>query len=434
MKAWDIDKALSRFLELDFSSYDPEKLSESDTRSKFIDQLLIGCMGWSEENISREEHCSESSTFLDYKLSTNIPMLIVEAKKSSIDFSLPKSTTQNEFKIGGVLSNCKVLLDAMVQARDYAISKGVTFCVVTNGLQYIFFRAMNQQGIEWTEHRAVVFRDHDDIANRFDLFSSLLSKSSVENGTLQTQLPVSSDAMAEARKYSTLDTRYLMTTRKKDRNPLFPYIGEIVRRTFQDLASNQAESEILEHCYVESPKKGDKKKPYLDLPTSQLSVSKKDAGDFQQRIISSLQASRNDRSEVILLLGSVGVGKSTFIQRFRKVLAKDEIDSNGIWVYLNFKHFSDTGVSLMLPQIHAHSIKQLSILQILPVTGSLSKSAFVADYKISLCNQRSPIVPLHAFDNHHDVFAPLSNCGRSFPLVHYHSNHPNGSCYTLTHV
>jgi len=112
------------------------------------------------------------------------------------------------------------------------------------------------------------------------------------------------------------------------------------------LATESAESEILEHCYVDSPKKNEKNKPYLDRETKPLTISKKNAGEFQQRITSTLTAEQTTNTEAILLIGSVGVGKSTFIQRFRKVLAKKEIDDNGIWIYLNFKHFSDTGESL----------------------------------------------------------------------------------------
>lgn len=135
-------------------------------------------------------------------------------------------------------------------------------------------------------------------------------------------------------------------TRKVDRNRLFPVIGEIVRRVFQDLASEDAESEVLEHCYVDSPKKSDKNIPYIDRPTKNINVSRREAGEFQKRITSALNSKSKAHTEVILLLGSVGVGKSTFIQRFRKVLAVKEINSNGIWIYINFKHFSDTGKTL----------------------------------------------------------------------------------------
>lgn len=346
MKSWDTDKALSNFTKLLDNTYSMETLSESDTRSKLIDYILLDCLGWSEDNIIREERCVESGTFLDYKLSTNMPLIIIEAKKNSVDFQLPTSSSQREYKIGGVLSSCKNLLKAMIQARDYAISKGITFCVVTNGNEFVFFRAQNQQGIEWVDHRAIVFRSLKDIEKNFDSFCKLLSKSSIEIGILQQTLRVSSDSDTGINKFKTLDTRHLTRPRNKDRNPLFPFIDEIVHRVFQDLASIEAESEVLEHCYVDSPKKSDKCIPYMDRETKKLSISKSDAGDFQKRITSTLKAGKTNHTEVILLIGSVGVGKSTFIQRFRKVLAKKEIDEKGIWIYLNFKHFSDTGESL----------------------------------------------------------------------------------------
>ena len=346
MKKWNIDTALSKFKRLNNNSYDNEALSESDTRSKLIDYVLIDCLGWSEDDIVREERCAENGTFLDYKLSTNMPIIIVEAKKASVDFQIPSSSSQREYKVGGVISSSKKLLETMLQTRDYAISKGITFCCATNGEQFVFFRAQNQQGIDWVDHKVAIFSSINDIEQNFDCFCKYLSKFSVENGHIQQTLTVNDSSASGINRFKTLDTTYLNRPRKIDRNPLFPFIGEIVHRVFQDLASEEAESEILEHCYVDSPKKKDKNAPYLDREAKPLNVTKKGAGDFQQRISSSLKAGKTDHTEVIFLIGSVGVGKSTFIQRFRKVLAKKEIDDSGVWIYLNFKHFSDTGESL----------------------------------------------------------------------------------------
>jgi predicted type IV restriction endonuclease/energy-coupling factor transporter ATP-binding protein EcfA2 len=346
MKNWNIDDALNTFRKIITIPFDIETLTESDTRSKLIDRLLIDCLGWSEENIIREEHCRDSGTYLDYKLSTNMPLFIIEAKKSSINFNLPKANTQKYYKIGGVLSKCDLLVKAMIQARDYAISKGIVFCVVTNGIEYIFFRAQNQQGIEWVDHTAIVFRNAEDIEENFDLFCSLLAKISAENGQLQDKLRVTQKLQDVSTNFKTLNANHLSLSRSKDRNPLFPYIGEIIHKVFQDLAVQSAESEILEHCYVDSPNKVDKKSPFIDINSKPLIVSKKEAGDFQKRIITTLKAGKTDHKEIVLILGSVGVGKSTFIQRFRKVLAKKEIDKKGIWIYLNFKNYSDTGESL----------------------------------------------------------------------------------------
>ena len=395
MKSWNQDTALSKFKRLRTESYERSGMSEADTRAKLIDYLLITCLGWSERDIVREDRCIEAGTFLDYKLSTHMPLLIVEAKTAAEPLELPAASNHRLYKIGGVLKSCTNTIAAMIQARDYAISKGITFCCVTNGEQFIFFRAQNQQGIEWVDHKALVFRGLSDVEENFDLFCLHLSKAAAESGKLQQALALSRDA-DDAVNFKTLDTRHLTRTRKVDRNPLFPVIGEIVRRVFQDLASEDAESEVLAHCYVESPKKTDKRTPYIDRNTSALEVSKKEAGDFQKRIISALDTDQKPHTEVILLLGSVGVGKSTFIQRFRKVLAAKEIDADGIWLYLNFKHFSDTGFSL--DQFIHQQIRE-SISEEYQSLGlddwAFLKQAYHSDYERL---KRGPLQPLYQMD------------------------------------
>lgn len=345
MKSWSVDSSLQKFKLQHHRSYDAASLSEADTRSKIVDYVLIECMGWGEDDIVREERCEETGTYLDYKLSTNLPALIVEAKKSADKLDLPTSSNQRSYTIGGVLSQCKNTIRAMVQARDYAISKGITFCCVSNGEQFIFFRAQNQQGIEWINHKAIIFRDLHDIQNNYDLFCTLLAKASIEEGRNSKALPLIERNDGE-NTFKTLDVSHIKSIRKIDRNRLFPIIGDVVRRVFQDLSSTDAESEVLEHCYVETPRKGDGRRPFVDIESKPISVTKKDAGDFQSRIVTLMSSTDLGKSDVTLLLGNVGTGKSTFIQRFRKVLAREEIDEGGVWIYINFKQFSDTGEHL----------------------------------------------------------------------------------------
>ncbi|MGD1451576.1 P-loop NTPase fold protein [Vibrio harveyi] len=340
---WDIDIALERLRQQHLKPIG--EYSESDTRSKLIDKMLYN-LGWDEDDIKREERCVESNTFLDYKLTTTTPCFIIEAKSTAVHFEFPVAQNKQYYKIGGVLSNCKVLKNAMIQARDYANSKGILFCAVTNGTSYVFFRSGNQQGIDWADQTALIFRDETEIEKHFKLFCQSLAKASIESGDMIDSIPVKYGLSNTSANYQKLNLEHLSTVRNKERNPLFPFIGEIVHRVFQDLASKSAESEILEHCYVDSPKKADRRNPYIDISSTPLTVSKKDAGDFQRKITTSLKAGKIAHKEIILLLGSVGVGKSTFIQRFRKVLAKKDIDENGIWIYVNFKHFSDTGDNL----------------------------------------------------------------------------------------
>jgi DNA-binding PadR family transcriptional regulator/energy-coupling factor transporter ATP-binding protein EcfA2 len=346
MGAWDIDIGFDAFHSLCNKKYSVETLNESDTRAKLITSMLVECLGWDEVNIRREEFVRETGEYLDYKLSTNLPHLIIEAKRSSILFDLPKTTAQREFKISGVISKSTHLMSAIQQARNYASEKGISYCCVTNGIQYVFFRPNNSFGKEWAEHKVAIFRDLDDIKNNFSEFCGYLSKNSFISGMSSKLLRFESDEKIQGNEFKTLETLHLNHPRKKNRNALFNSLEEVVRHVFQDLASEDAETEILEHCYVDSPRKKDKALPYLDIETQRLHVDKRDAGDFQKRVVASLTSTKSPRAEVIFLLGSVGVGKSTFIQRFRKVLAKDYIDELGIWLYLDFRGFSDTGEAL----------------------------------------------------------------------------------------
>jgi predicted type IV restriction endonuclease/GTPase SAR1 family protein len=343
MDCWDIDTAYENFIALVNVGYDTLNLNESDTRAKLITKILTCCLGWDERDITREEYVIDSGEYLDYKLSLNLPVLIVEAKRSSDLFDIPSTSSIRELKIGGVISKSKSLMLAIAQARNYAMQKGVQYCCVSNGVQYAIFKVHNSSGRDWSEHKVAIFRSLEDISNNFSIFCDYLSKASYENGIIHKQLRFERDDSLKLREFKTLETLHLSHPRKKNRNSLFYQLEEVVRKVFQDLASEDAEKEILEHCYVDSPRKRDKGLPYLDFDAERLQVDKKSAGDFQKRVVALLTAQDNSRSEVIFLLGSVGVGKSTFIQRFRKVLADDYIDELGIWIYLDFRGFSDTG-------------------------------------------------------------------------------------------
>lgn len=60
-----------------YDAYKNVDLSESDTRSKVIDTLLVGVLGWSENDIQREGHVD--SGFYDYRISIAGFNLVIEA-------------------------------------------------------------------------------------------------------------------------------------------------------------------------------------------------------------------------------------------------------------------------------------------------------------------------------------------------------------------
>ena len=89
-----------------FGKYKTVDLSESDTRSKLIDTVLIDILGWDESDIIREGHVD--SGYFDYKISIAGFTLIVEAKKQFNDFVLPNQN-RRKCKINAIYSSNQVI-------------------------------------------------------------------------------------------------------------------------------------------------------------------------------------------------------------------------------------------------------------------------------------------------------------------------------------
>lgn len=355
----DIDAAKAKFEELssnDFPIYLAEALSETDTRSKLIDTILKEVLGWPETLIRREPHVKGTNGYIDYLLSTSRPYFVIEAKRAAHTYTIPAHRSRMQYKIGGVMKEDADLYADMMQARSYAISKGVSFCCLTNGHQFLVFRSQNDSGIDWNDHIAIVFRDLDEVKKNFSTFFHLLSYASVSEGIVHSHLPITENYSEALRRFQKLNPLKQRLARTRERNSLFPALKPIITRVFQDIAENHASSEILENCYVETPRDSSyekgldvllRRKPInMGHGAKPIAVSKKDAGEFQNKFEAQLEKS-SANPEVLLLLGGVGVGKTTFIHRFRKVIAAENIDDNCLWAYVDFNKYSDTGESLL---------------------------------------------------------------------------------------
>jgi hypothetical protein len=321
-----------------------QPLSEADTRCKIIDFILIDVLGWGEPNIRREPFVKESGRYIDYLLSTSRSLYVVEAKRSEKMFRIPNAKGRRRFKIGGVLAEDKELQEAIFQAQHYAIAKGVAYCCVTNGSQFVFFRSQNEQGLEFLSQTALAYSSIEVVRDNFLEFYSCLSFEAVSQGLHHKVVTATEQSEALEGKFKKLSYA-LPHSSFRHRNRLFPFIKEVVTEVFQDLASNGASEDLIEQCYVTSARDSGydqslrtllKDRPtFSELKVDPLIVNKKGAGDFDKIV------EKGAVDEVVLLLGGIGAGKSTFIQRFRKVIAKEKIDQECLWAYVNFNKYSD---------------------------------------------------------------------------------------------
>jgi len=97
----NIDEAKKRFdiFKSKITEFITNDLTESDTRSKLLDDMFKNVLGWLEADIEREKFVQIG--YYDYLLSIPGFQFVIEAKKNFIEFQLPvkhKSLTLSVFE------------------------------------------------------------------------------------------------------------------------------------------------------------------------------------------------------------------------------------------------------------------------------------------------------------------------------------------------
>jgi KaiC/GvpD/RAD55 family RecA-like ATPase len=326
----------------DQNQFSLETQTESDTRARLISRILRDALDWPDTHVSREEYANPG--FMDYVLSLQRRVLVIEAKKSGDSFQLPSDvSTAETFSLAGILRTVKNLQIYINQVQKYCFDNGIEFACVTNGLQWVIFKAVRTDGIHLSKGRVIVFKSLEDIAERFIQFWNLLGKRNVEeNSLVRTFQPSEAPGFQykritdELRHYSERVSRNSLSA---DLEPLIrEYMGEIAdeksREKLRDLfVRSKALKEVLqsvEHRISVSLSS--------TLTTSGRIHETPETERLRNKVKSKIETSFSlpPRGEVILLLGRVGSGKTTFVNHFLRIDLKDTF-KNHFLVSLDFR-------------------------------------------------------------------------------------------------
>lgn len=333
---------LSRFLEID--------MSESDTRSKVIDNILIKVLGWSESDITREGY-SEAG-YYDYRVAANNFKFVIEAKRGFIDFSLPKNHKTSSLK--ALYKGNKEIIN---QIRNYAMEEGLQYGIFTNGSQFVISKFVNVDGTKWKDNKCVIFDGLDSIEDRFIEFYNLISKNSViDQGGFYYQSEISSSGN---KIINSLNDKNEELIRNSISSSLIPTIERVFGEIFK--YSDLDDKELIEECYVYNDEikknKSDIERLFADLPPSYEEVIPVRNTENQMKQIG------NEITEYpttirdtpppnpIVIIGSKGAGKTTFLNYLFKVGLREEDLDDYPSIYLDFRKFSNDYLSNRTDQI-----------------------------------------------------------------------------------
>lgn len=311
--------------------------NEATTRLHLIDRILFDCLGWSreEDTVLEEAHGSE---YADYVLRCPHRMLIVEAKKEGDYFELPVGKQNLEYSLPSLCRDFPNVKSALQQVASYAQTRGTPFAAISNGHQIIAFVATRSDGTPPLEGHGVVFPSLQYMVDHFHDLWQHLSRPATIQSRLLTRLV--------ARLTPNLPTKLSAT--------LPDYPGVRARNIFQtdlhilsdlvleDIArSPELEEEFLTDTYCQSGALSQHA-----LTSKRILKARYDAifddtlpgpttvPAAESNAASHLLAESLSRRP-IMLIGDVGVGKTTFIRRLLTIDAKEEF-KNAIALYIDF--------------------------------------------------------------------------------------------------
>lgn len=312
------DESKSKFEEFikDYESLKSQDISESDTRSKLIDRMLINVLGWDENDIIREGHVDTG--YYDYKVSIAGLTFIVEAKRQFVEFTFPDEK-RKKCKLDTLYSENKAVID---QIKGYLDDCGCDIGIITNGKQYIIAKFINTNGIPWKQNKCILYRDFREIEENFVEFWNTLSKESIiQNKGIKPLCDV------EESFYKTI----LSSISEKDneivRNDLSAKIAPLIDKALGDIYSaneDEDDLEFIKECYVENKEVIKNKRElhglFCDNPPELKEVSKaRNIDSIGKQINNEIRKYPSEKAasptpKPIIIIGSRGAGKTTFLK------------------------------------------------------------------------------------------------------------------------
>lgn len=314
--------------------------NEAQNRFQFIDRLLTECLGWEKPNIEVED-TDELGGRADYLLGRPV-RAVLEAKKEARTFNVPPVGKPSAVrKLQPLIKSCKVFDEAVRQVIPYCSIRGVQIGIVCNGPQLALFQAMTM-GQSPLEGECFFFDGFETYLNEFPLLWSLLSPDGISENRAYRDLalhrnpripPKASEGIPEPHKY-----RYRSQFQENLRS-----LSSVLLEEIED--NPELKPAFYRECYVPI----DANNRHLLLSKSIIASRYKRSADNgivpdSIETVTHVDNARNFHlsdgaldsagSRPIVVLGDVGVGKTSFFENLYEHLEASE-KANTYFIHIN---------------------------------------------------------------------------------------------------
>jgi hypothetical protein len=313
------------------SNFNLQEANEAQTRFDIIDRVIKEVLGWEHGSINVEERQIGDSGYIDYVLRVADYVIVLEAKKSGVAF--PDVTQRNKLKITGSVLGQGDVHSAIEQAYDYGVTQNADVAIVSNGSCWIFYPCKNRSSEDYA-YITFPFEKNDDARSLFNYFHI----SNVTNKSL-TSLTTSKDLLKQARVVDKLRD----SEGRTGRNSIAEHLVPIFNNTL--LADSIIDNiDQLDRCYVVNQVRT-KYDNVLRMHVADLKnltaeeASKVKLNSAENKLKGKISNNSKAKSPpLILLIGSVGSGKSTYINYFKNISGSEYLnDSKARWIHVDFE-------------------------------------------------------------------------------------------------
>jgi AAA domain len=331
-----IDHAFKRFEKIlsEISTYTDSIFSEQDSRIKIIDRILMQVLDYQFKDVLTEPRAGKG--FLDYKVLVNgIPKLGIEAKKDGIDFNIEHSYSGRAFNLSGPVFNDKAIQEGIDQAIYYAAYKGIELSCLTNGKCWIIFRSNRLgDGKDVLAGKGFVFSSLESVKKEFKLFYELLSPEGINDLRYRALFQEAEGAEIRLKDFSQ-SIKSELEIKVLERQTYSHDIDRVMNEFFSRL-SGDSDPDMLRECFVETRESQNADQELCrisdDLIRRVRSLETKQAEALTELIE---KVKSTNRHEFVILMGTKGAGKTTFIDRFFENVIPDELKTQCIVVRIN---------------------------------------------------------------------------------------------------
>ncbi|WP_163507678.1 AAA family ATPase [Fodinicola acaciae] len=313
-----IDAAHERFVNLReaVSGYINSVETEADTRLKIIDRILVEVLMWPHGEILTE--AAVDSGYADYAfLIDKRCRMILEAKSDGRSMGCEnRKASRSGFKLSGPVFKNSTAREGISQAIRYCGEKNAELACVTNGREWIVFRGNRLgDGIDTRSGMAFIFPNLVAIEENFEFFYDLLS---YESSSTLSYRPYFQEAEGQPIRTSLFNKslRPEGSARFQSGGELAADIDKVMSTFFRRLTGDQ-DPDLLEICFVET-----RESYYAERQLARVAENivgrLRSIDTHEGTVLSDIIKSARDtqRHEFVLIVGTKGAGKTTFVSRF----------------------------------------------------------------------------------------------------------------------